>query len=109
MYKKFYIAKSLINILLVGLMCFFMFFDEFNYVISIMILLIILTVVFKIVSKSKFEKEEVKEKNNIPLNVLMILSLWAGVYFSRIFIAVAWILYVFTEILNYNEARDYFD
>ncbi len=103
MYKKFYIAKSLINILLIGLMCFFMFFDEINYVITTMILIIFSMVISKLVIKFKFEK------NNITLNVLMILSLWAGMYFSRIFIAVAWILYIFTEILAYNEARDYFD
>ncbi len=109
MYKKFYIAKSLINILLIGLMCFFMFFDEINYVITTMILIIFSMVISKLVIKFKFEKEAVKEKNNITLNVLMILSLWAGMYFSRIFIAVAWILYIFTEILAYNEARDYFD
>jgi len=103
MYKKFYIAKSLINILLIGLMCFFMFFDEINYVITTMILIIFSMVISKLVIKFKLEK------NNITLNVLMILSLWAGMYFSRIFIAVAWILYIFTEILAYNEARDYFD
>ncbi len=109
MYKKFYILKSSINILLMGLLCFYIFFDVINYVIAIMVLIILSQIIFKIITKFKFEKEAVKTKNNMVLNTIMLLSLWAGMYFNRFFIAVSWIAYVFTEVLAYREAQDYFD
>lgn len=109
MYKKFYIAKSLINILLIGLLCFYIFFDVINYVIAVTISIILSQIVFKLITKFKFEKEEVKAKNNIVLNIIMLLGLWAGMYFNRLFIVVSWIAYVFIELLAYREAQDYFD
>ncbi len=109
MYKKFYIVKSLINILLIGLLCFYIFFDELNYVITITALVIILQIIFNLITKYKFKKEAVKIKNNMILNAIMLLALWAGLYFNRFFLAVSWISYVLAEVLAYREAQDYFE
>lgn len=109
MYKKFYIVKSLINILLMSLLCFYVFFDVINYVITILTLIILSQIIFKLITKFKFEKEAVKVKNNMVLNTIMLLALWAGMYFNRFFIAISWLVYIVTEVLAYKEAQDYFD
>lgn len=109
MYKKFYITKSIINILLMGMLCFFIFFDVIDYVITVLILLILWQIISKLVTKLKFDKEAFKTKNNTILNMIMLLSLWAGMYFNRFFIFFSWLAYVCSEVLAYREAQDYFD
>lgn len=109
MYKNFYIAKSLINILLIGLLCFFMFFDEIQYLIIVLILVMLSQLIFSFIKKFKFAYEAFKQKSNKILQILMILALWAGMYFSRLFIIAAWIIYLIIEVLMYNDAKDYFE
>lgn len=109
MYKKFYVAKTFINILLMGILCFYIFFDEINYVIGFLVLTIALQIVFIVVSKTKFAKEEVTVKNNMALNILLILTYWASMYFNRFLLVVTWLTYVFIELKNYNDAKEYFN
>lgn len=109
MYKKFYIAKMIINILLIGMAFFFIYFDVINYVIALMVLITITQVIFKFISKFKFENETVKTKNNILLNMIMLLLFWAGMYIHRYFLVASWLAYVFTEVFAYREAEDYFE
>ncbi len=109
MYKKFYIAKTLINILIVGLIDFYIFFDVLNYVIVLTCLIVVFQIIFKLIVKHKFEEQAFKTKNHAILNIAMVLSLWAGLYFFRPFIVLTWIIYVFIEGFAYKESQEYFE
>jgi uncharacterized membrane protein len=109
MYKNFFVFKSMLNILLIGLAHYFLFFDKMNYIIALLIIIVITQILYKIISITKFKKEAVKDKNYIALNIVMILAIWASMYFNRFFLVLSWLVYTFTEILNYNNAKDYFE
>jgi len=109
MYKKFYITKSLINILLIGFVCFFMYFDEIKYVTAFLLLVMVLQLLFSFIRSYKFPLEAINLKSNMLLKILMALSIWAGLNFNRFFIFTTWILYVIIEMLMYMEVKEYLD
>lgn len=107
MYKYFYIVRMWVNVLLIGALDFFIFFDDINYAMYSLAAIVVTQIIFALVKKQKFPNEH-EEKNNKVLQVLMILSLWAGLYLNRLFILGAWIIYVVIEAIMYAAVKEYF-
>ncbi len=107
MYKYFYMVRMSVNILLIGALNFFMFFDDINYAMYSLAAIVVTQVLFALIKKSKFPQEH-EEKNNKILQVLMILSLWAGLYINRLFLLGTWIIYVVIEAIMYATVKEYF-
>jgi hypothetical protein len=96
-----------VNVLLIGALDFFIFFDDVDFAMYSLAAIVVTQVLFAMVKKSKFPKEH-EEKSNKVLQILMILSLWAGLYINRLFILVAWIIYVIIEAIMYVAVKEYF-
>lgn len=107
MYKYFYIARMWVNVLLMGALNFFIFFDEVDYAMYSLAAIVLTQILFGVIKKYKFSKEH-EEKSNKILQVLMILSLWAGLYLNRLFLLGAWIIYVIIEAIMYAAVKEYF-
>nr|WP_300090530.1 hypothetical protein [Sedimentibacter sp.] len=107
MYKYFYMSRMCVNVLLIGALNFFMFFDDINYAMYSLAAIVVTQILFALTKKYKFPQEH-EEKNNKVLQVLMILSLWAGLYVNRLFLLGAWIIYVVIEAIMYAVVKEYF-
>lgn len=107
MYKYFYIVRMWVNVLLIGALDFFIFFDDVDFAMYSLAAIVVTQIMFALIKKQKFSNEH-EEKNNKVLQVLMILSLWAGLYLNRLFILGAWIIYVIIEAIMYVAVKEYF-
>lgn len=107
MYKYFYIVRMWMNVLLIGALDFFIFFDDVDYAMYSLAAIVVTQILFALLKKSKFPNEH-EEKNNKIIQVLMILSLWAGLYIKRLFLLGAWIIYVVIEAIMYVAVKEYF-
>ncbi|KAF5052268.1 hypothetical protein DSECCO2_410400 [anaerobic digester metagenome] len=107
MYKYFYVVRMWVNVLLIGALNFFIFFDDVDYAVYSLAAIVVTQILFALTKKYKFPQEH-EEKNNKVLQILMILSLWAGLYVNRLFLLGAWIIYVVIEAIMYVAVKEYF-
>ena len=105
MYKKFYFYKSLINILLIGLLLILTYLDK--DIVPLLIITTLAELILFILKKYKFSIEQNNKKYsyNISSGFIILTLLWLGRDFNKVFILVALVLFIVIELEEYKNLK----